>query len=122
MRPLSSHYVSLAALLAIGAGCSETEIGSRSQSASGQFLSGSYGGHNYKLYIPGGYAAGQRSPLLLMMHGCLQDPSQFATTTASRGGTASPSTGTNMIAMPNPANPRTKGAARVASSATASCA
>jgi hypothetical protein len=52
----------------------------------------------------------------------ISSPSQFATTTASRGGTASPSTGTNMIAMPNPANPRTKAAARVASSATASCA
>lgn len=97
MRPLSSHYVSLAALLAIGAGCSETEIGSRSLSASGQFLSGSYGGHNYKLYIPSGYAAGQRSPLLLMMHGCLQDPSQFATTTAMN---ALAETGTALVIYP----------------------
>src|SRR5512139_1581772 len=51
----------------------------------------------------------------------IMSPSQFATTTASRGGIARPSTGTSKIAMPNPASPRTNAAASVAASATASC-
>ncbi|MES2077213.1 MAG: PHB depolymerase family esterase [Pseudomonadota bacterium] len=46
-----------------------------------KFISGSYGNHagsrNYKLYIPSSYH-GQAMPLLVMLHGCTQDPDDFA--------------------------------------------
>jgi poly(hydroxyalkanoate) depolymerase family esterase len=46
-----------------------------------QFISGSYTNHagtrSYKLYIPSTYH-GQAMPLLVMLHGCTQDPDDFA--------------------------------------------
>ncbi|MGV7211039.1 alpha/beta hydrolase family esterase [Oxalobacteraceae bacterium A2-2] len=46
-----------------------------------QFISGSYvnhaGSRAYKLYIPSSYH-GQAMPLLVMLHGCTQDPDDFA--------------------------------------------
>ncbi|SFL77347.1 extracellular catalytic domain type 1 short-chain-length polyhydroxyalkanoate depolymerase [Rugamonas rubra] len=46
-----------------------------------KFISGSYANHagsrNYKLYIPSSYH-GQAMPLLVMLHGCTQDPDDFA--------------------------------------------
>jgi poly(hydroxyalkanoate) depolymerase family esterase len=46
-----------------------------------QFISGSYTNHagtrGYKLYIPSTYK-GQAMPLLVMLHGCTQDPDDFA--------------------------------------------
>ncbi len=45
------------------------------------FVTGSYsneaGTRDYKLYIPSG-AAGQRLPLIVMLHGCTQTPDDFA--------------------------------------------
>jgi poly(hydroxyalkanoate) depolymerase family esterase len=50
----------------------------------GQFVSGSYanrdGARPYKLYIPASYA-GQRLPLVVMLHGCSQTADAFASTT-----------------------------------------
>jgi poly(hydroxyalkanoate) depolymerase family esterase len=46
-----------------------------------KFVSGSYANHagsrNYKLYIPSSYR-GQAMPLLVMLHGCTQNPDDFA--------------------------------------------
>ena len=51
----------------------------------GRFVDGSYtsayGTRAYKLYIPSGYS-GQALPLLAMLHGCSQDPDDFATGTS----------------------------------------
>ena len=47
-----------------------------------QFLAGSHTGaagtRAYKLYVPPGYRQGQSLPLVLMLHGCSQDPDDFA--------------------------------------------
>lgn len=52
--------------------------------ATGQFLSRQYSGQagarNYKLYVPSNYA-GLPLPIVLMLHGCTQNPDDFATGT-----------------------------------------
>lgn len=59
----------------------EAELG---VSLPGKFIDGSHatpaGSRDYKLYIPGSYAgeAGKPVPLLVMLHGCTQDPEDFA--------------------------------------------
>ena len=53
----------------------------RAPDARGQFITGSYtneaGRRSYKLYVPSGYR-GQSLPLVVMLHGCTQDPDDFA--------------------------------------------
>ncbi len=52
-----------------------------SSSAAGQFLNGTYSGKPYKLYVPAQYDSSKSYPLFVMLHGCTQDASQFATGT-----------------------------------------
>lgn len=49
--------------------------------ATGTFTSHSYNGRTYKLYVPSGYKSGTSTPLVVMLHGCTQDPDQFASGT-----------------------------------------
>ncbi|WP_236712656.1 PHB depolymerase family esterase [Peribacillus muralis] len=47
-------------------------------SAAGSFISKTFNGRNYKVYVPSGYQSGTDVPLVVMLHGCTQDPNQFA--------------------------------------------
>ena len=44
----------------------------------GTFLTRTYSGRTYKVYLPGGYQSGTPSAVVLLLHGCTQDPDQFA--------------------------------------------
>lgn len=62
-----------------------SRIASRVEKGLGTFLSGTFsngvGSRPYKLYIPPGYSPAAPVPLLVALHGCTQDPDNFATGT-----------------------------------------
>ncbi|MHC8966005.1 PHB depolymerase family esterase [Priestia aryabhattai] len=53
-------------------------LGAVSSSAAGSFTSKTYNGRTYKLYVPSSYQGDAALPLVVMLHGCTQDPDQFA--------------------------------------------
>lgn len=61
------------------------EVPEAARPDAGRFLSGSHsdtiGKRDYKLYVPPGHD-GQPLPLVVMLHGCTQDPDDFAAGTA----------------------------------------
>ncbi|TXK85202.1 PHB depolymerase family esterase [Paenibacillus sp. N3.4] len=46
--------------------------------AAGTFTSQTYNNRTYKIYVPSGYQQGTAVPMIVMLHGCTQDPDQFA--------------------------------------------
>lgn len=55
-----------------------TTDGGGESAAGGAFLERTAGGRRYKLYVPSAHKAGANLPLVLMLHGCTQDPDDFA--------------------------------------------
>lgn len=47
----------------------------------GSFITETYGDRDYRLYIPEGYQAGAPLPLLVVLHGCGQDPTSMSVDT-----------------------------------------
>ena len=75
---------SLLAVALLVAGCAATaqptqaplaQAGALTARAQGSFTAGTFDGRGYKLYAPPGAAA---KPLVVMLHGCTQDPDDFA--------------------------------------------
>jgi poly(hydroxyalkanoate) depolymerase family esterase len=87
-RPIDINFPPPPHLLTRGvASPSGTTLGRATSSGTserGRFVERSYsndaGTRSYKLYVPSGYT-GQAVPLIVMLHGCTQDPDDFATGT-----------------------------------------
>ena len=77
-RDIDVHGVDAAAVQAREA---QADTLQRPTSPAGQFITGSYtdaaGTRDYKLYLPPG-GHGQALPLVVMLHGCTQNPDDFA--------------------------------------------
>jgi len=85
-QPITDVYVDEA--LEAGGAAGEARTASAAEGATtsartgtGRFIQASFsspaGKRDYKVYIPGAYA-GQALPLVVMLHGCKQDPDDFA--------------------------------------------
>ena len=63
---------------AAGDGGGTTPDGGAQPGDGGAVLTRTFGGRQYLLYVPVTYAAGTPAPLVVMLHGCTQDPTDFA--------------------------------------------
>ena len=80
---ISTSFVFPETLAALVMAMSPTIVGSSTPpGGSGQFItreiSGEQGTRWYKLFIPGGYNGSTTLPLVVMLHGCTQDPDNIA--------------------------------------------
>lgn len=60
---------------------SDGSVTSDGEGGAGTFVARTYGGRSYKLYVPPSYRAGTPTPVVVMLHGCDQDPDAFAAST-----------------------------------------
>ena len=85
-RPGAATWTTLPNLLTNGAagtklgGASSPSVPDGARFVDGSFTNGA-GTRSYKLYVPSGYT-GQAVPLVVMLHGCTQNPDDFATGTS----------------------------------------
>ena len=64
-----------------GTGDSPAQLDPPAVQRSSLVTTGSFGGYNYRLFVPSSYSAGRAMPLVVMLHGCTQTPDSFATST-----------------------------------------
>ena len=62
--------------------------------------------HSYHLYVPTGAASGEAMPVVLMLHGCTQNPEDFATGTGMNQAAGLAGALVVYPAQPNHANPK----------------
>lgn len=80
---MAPYGLRAAAALSLVAAFGLTMPGRAAAAGAGELVTGAHRGLGYKLYVPGPRPVGARgrAPMVVMLHGCTQDPDQFMTST-----------------------------------------